>query len=61
MWLRKLYPIAVILLGIVVVISNQPLRKGSVYIDFTEIKYIVGPFLIVYGLFWLIRLIKKRE
>jgi len=61
MWLKKLYPITLILLGIVVVISNQPLRKGSVYIDFTEVKYIVGPFLILYGLFWLLRLMKKSD
>lgn len=53
MRIEKLYPVIIIAFGILVLIKDEPLRKGSFYYDFTEIKYFVAPFLIIYGLIWL--------
>ena len=55
--MQILFPTSLLLLGIVILISDEPLRKGGVYIDFTQVKWIAGPFLLVYGgyLFYRVR------
>ncbi len=60
MLIKKLYPIVIIFLGIVILISDQPLEKNGVFFDFTEIKFYIGPFLIFYGIYWLWLLYKKK-
>ncbi len=56
--MNYLYSIGVFLLGVVILLSEIPLRKGSFYYDYTQIKWIVAPLLITWALVMFVRTLK---